>query len=127
MQGHLRPSHPAFATRPPRSRPSRAVRRGMRILVVDRDDDRRDLICVAVSVLGHRAEEAWDTRQALLALAAEAFDVVIVDDQLPGFDVLEVTELLVAATRPTRRRPAVVVVSGDLDITRRTALFRAGV
>ena len=66
MQGHLRPGHPAFATRPPRSRPSRAVRRGMRILVVDHDDDRRDLICVAVSVLGHRAEEAWNTRHALL-------------------------------------------------------------
>ena len=99
----------------------------MRVLVVDRDDDRRDLICVAVSVLGHRAEEAWDTRQAHVALAAEAFDVVIVDDQLPGFDALEVTELLVAATRPVRRRPAVVVVSGDLDVVRRAALFRAGV
>jgi CheY-like chemotaxis protein len=99
----------------------------MRVLVVDRDDDRRDLTCVAVSVLGHRAEEAWDTRQALLALAADAFDVVIVDDQTPGFDVLEVTEFLVAATRSARRRPAVVVVSADLDVIRRMALFRAGV
>ena len=99
----------------------------MRVLVVDRDEDRRDLICVAVSVLGHRAEEAWDTRQALAALASDAFDVVIVDDQIPGFDVLEVTELLVAATRPTRRRPAVVVVSADLDLVGRSALFRAGV
>ena len=127
MQGHLRPSHPAFATRPPRSRPSRAVRRGMRILVVDHDDDRRDLICVAVSVLGHRAEEAWNTRHALLTLSTEPFDVVIVDDQIPGFDMLEVTELLVAATRPARRRPAVVVVSAELDLSRRAALFQAGV
>ncbi|HTC80299.1 MAG TPA: hypothetical protein VK848_02070, partial [Acidimicrobiia bacterium] len=69
----------------------------MRVLVVDADEDRRDLICVSVSVLGHRAEEAWDTRQALVALGAGAFDVVIVDDQLPGFDPLEVTELLLAA------------------------------
>ena len=99
----------------------------MRVLVVDADEDRRDLICVAVSVLGHRAEEAWDTRQALIALAADAFDVVIVDDQTPGFDPLEVTELLVAATRPARRRPAVAVVSADLDVADRLALFRAGV
>jgi len=126
MQGHLRPAQPKFS-RPPRSGPVRAFRRGMRVLVVDCDDDRRDLICVAVSVLGHKAEEAWDTRQALVALAADAFDVVIVDDQTPGFDLLEVTELLVAATRRARRRPAVVVVSGDLDIGGRTALFRAGV
>src|SRR5947209_6437423 len=126
MHGNLRPGQPKFA-RPPRSRPARSVRRSARVLVVDRDDDRRDLICVAVSVLGHRAEEAWDTRQALVALAADAFDVVIVDDQTPGFDALEVTELLVAATGPFRRRPAVVVVSGDLDVARRTALFRAGV
>jgi len=99
----------------------------MRVLVIDADEDRRDLICVAVSVLGHGAEEAWDTRQALVALAADAFDVVIVDDQIPGFDALEVTELMVAATRPARRRPAVVVVSADLDVADRLALLRAGV
>lgn len=99
----------------------------MRILVVDRDDDRRDLACVAVSVLGHRAEEAWDTRGALVALATQAFDVVIVDDLIPGFDVVEVTEFLLAATRPARRRPAVVVVSASLDLPGRVALFRAGV
>jgi len=96
------------------------------VLVVDADEDRRDLICVEVSVLGHRAEEAWSTRQALVALAAEAFDVVIVDDQTPGFDALEVTELLLAAT-PARRRAAVVVVSADLDVPGRVALLRAGV
>jgi CheY-like chemotaxis protein len=99
----------------------------MRILVVDRDDDRRDLTCVSVSVLGHRAEEAWDLRDALIALATQAFDVIIVDDQVPGFDALEITELLVAATRPTRRRPAVIVVAAELDVQHRTALFRAGV
>jgi CheY-like chemotaxis protein len=97
------------------------------VLVVDADEDRRDLVCVEVSVLGHRAEEAWSTQQALVALAAEAFDVVIVDDQTPGFDPLEVAELLVAATRPARRRPAGVVVSAGLDVAGRLALFRAGV
>ena len=95
--------------------------------MIDPDDDRRDLACVSVSVLGHRAEEAWDIREALAALATEAFDVVIVDDQTPGFDELEVTEFLLAAAGRGRRRPAVVVVSGDLDVTRRVALFRAGV
>jgi CheY-like chemotaxis protein len=81
---------------------------------------------VSVSVLGHRAEEAWDLRDAIMALATEAFDVIIVDDQVPGLDALEITELLVAATRPTRRRPAVIVVAADLDVHHRTALFRAG-
>jgi CheY-like chemotaxis protein len=104
----------------------RGHREHLRILVVDRDDDRRDLTCVSVSVLGHRAEEAWDTRGALVALATEAFDVVILDDQMPGFDVLEVTEFLLAATRRAQRRPAMVIVSADLDVRRRVALFRAG-
>ena len=94
---------------------------------MDGDEDRRDLTCVSVGVLGHRAEEAWDARGALAALATEAFDVIIVDDQIPGFDPLEVTELLVAATRPTRRSPAVVVVSAELDGAKRAALFGAGV
>ena len=78
-------------------------------------------------MLGHRAEEAWDTRGALVALATEAFDVVILDDQLPGFDVLEVTEFLLAATRRAQKRPAMVVVSADLSLCRRVALFRVGV
>jgi CheY-like chemotaxis protein len=99
----------------------------MRILVVDADEDRRDLTCLSVGVLGHRPEEAWGVRQALVALATGAFDVVIVDDQTPGFDTLEVTEFLLAATRPARRRPAVVVVSSRLDLAGRLALFRAGV
>ncbi len=99
----------------------------MRILVVDRDDDRRDLTCVSVGVLGHRAEEAWDLRDAVIALATQAFDVIIVDAQVQGFDPLEFTELLVAATRPTRRRPAVIVVAAELDLHQRAALLQAGV
>ena len=124
MQRHLRPG----LSRPLQRRPVRAAgRRPLRVLVVDRDEDRRDLACISLCVLGHLPEEAWDTRQALVALAAEAFDVIMVDDLTPGFDVLEVTELLVTASRPTRRRPAVVVISGDLDLSRRMALFQAGV
>jgi CheY-like chemotaxis protein len=126
MRRHPGLGHPGF-TKPAQPRPVRSRRERLRILVVDRDDDRRDLTCVSVSVLGHRAEEAWDTRGALVALATEAFDVVILDDQMPGFDVLEVTEFLLAATRRAQRRPAMVVVSAELDVCRRVALFRAGV
>ena len=127
MHRHPRLGYPG-SPRPAAPRPLRGVRRDtMRILVVDRDDDRRDLTCVSVSVLGHRVEEAWDTRGALIAVATEAFDVIIVDDQIPGFDILEVTEFLLAASGRARRRPAVIVVSADLDISRRVALFRAGV
>jgi CheY-like chemotaxis protein len=125
MRRHPGLGHPGFS-KPAQPRLVRRRER-LRILVVDRDDDRRDLTCVSVSVLGHRAEEAWDTRGALVALATEAFDVVILDDQLPGFDILEVTEFLLAATRRAQRRPAMVVVSADLDMCRRVALFRAGV
>jgi CheY-like chemotaxis protein len=126
MRRHPGLGHPGF-TKPAQPRPVRSRRERLRILVVDRDDDRRDLTCVSVSVLGHRAEEAWDTRGALVALATEAFDVVILDDQMPGFDILEVTEFLLAATRRAQKRPAMVVVSAELDVCRRVDLFRAGV
>jgi CheY-like chemotaxis protein len=126
MRSHPGLDHPGF-TKPAQVRRIRSRRERLRILVVDRDDDRRDLTCVAVSVLGHRVEEAWDTRGALVALATEVFDVVILDDELAGFDNLEVTEFLLAATRRFQKRPAMVVVSADLDLCRRVALFRAGV
>ena len=126
MRSHPALGHPGF-TKPARLRLVRSRRERLRILVVDRDDDRRDLTCVGISLLGHRVEEAWDTRGALVALATEAFDVVIVDDELAGFDNLEVTEFLLAATGRFLKRPAMVVVSADLDLYRRVALLRAGV
>jgi|GEM_PF-6755087 len=126
MQRHPGLGHPG-PCRPPQRRPVRVGQRPLRVLVVDADEDRRDLIGVEVSVLGHRADEARSIRQALLALSALPYDVVIVDDQTPGFDALEVTELLLAASRPARRRPAVVVVAAGLDVPGRLALFRAGV
>ena len=127
MRRHPGAGHPGFTKPPAQRRPPRRRRERLRVLVVDRDEDRRDLTCVSVSVLGHQAEEAWDTRGALVALATEAFDVVILDDQIPGFDVLEVTEFLLAVTRRTQRPPAMIVVSADLDACRRVDLFRAGV
>jgi CheY-like chemotaxis protein len=126
MQSHPALSHPGFTKRAPVRR-IRSRRERLRILVVDQDEDRRDLTCVAVSVLGYRVEEAWDTRGALVALATGAFDVVILDDELAGFDDLEVTEFLLAATRRFQKRPAIVVISAQLDVRRRLELFRAGV
>jgi CheY-like chemotaxis protein len=126
MRPHPALGHPGF-TKPAQLRPVRRRHQRLRILVVDRDDDRRDLTCVGISLLGHRVEEAWDTRGALVALATEAFDVVIVDDELAGYDNLEVTEFLLAATGRFQKRPAMVVVSADLDVYRRMALIRAGV
>ena len=127
MRPHPALGPPGFTTKRTQVRRIRSRRERLRILVVDRDEDRRDLTCVAVSVLGHRVEEAWDTRGALVALATGAFDVVILDDELAGFDNLEVTEFLLAATRRFQKRPAIVVISADLDVRRRLELFRAGV
>ncbi len=97
----------------------------MRVLVIDHDADPRDLVCLCVSILGHTAEEASNTHQALQALSQQPYDVVLIDTLTPGPNVLEATQLIRAPCSDPQR-PAVVVVSADLDPEQCTALFHAG-
>lgn len=55
-----------------------------RILLVDDDDDTRQLMAFAMTAHGHEVTEAADGHAALAALRQGAFDLVISDYDLPG-------------------------------------------
>src|SRR5437667_11913011 len=60
-----------------------AARRRGRILVVEDNDDVRQMMAVALQSQGHIVEEAADAGQALDRLRAGRFDVVLADYELP--------------------------------------------
>ena len=97
----------------------------MRVLVVDADPDRRDLVILCVGVLGHTATAAATVQDALDALSRRPYDLVVVDSTTPGLAALE-------ATRAIRTRwadpqhPVVVIISADLGEASRVALTAAG-
>jgi CheY-like chemotaxis protein len=74
---------------------------GGRVLVVEDDADLREVMAGALAGDGHQVVEAADGRAALDALAAQSFDLVLLDVGLgPGPDGVEVCRRLRAPARP---------------------------
>lgn len=60
-----------------------AARAPLRVLVVDDDEDIRDVLVVMVTRFGHVADRACDGLEAIHALAERAYDVVLLDLMMP--------------------------------------------
>lgn len=82
------------------------------VLVVEDDDDNRELLAELLRLEGHAVETAPDAERAMALAAAHPFDALVADVGLPGMDGLELAREL------RRRTPhlAVVAVSGYGDI-----------
>ena len=77
--------------------------RHLRFLVVDDNEDIRDVFCRLIERAGHDAETAVDGQEAIDTLEREKFDVMLLDLTMPrmtgvdvvrwlratGFDVIE--------------------------------------
>ncbi|MGE0312859.1 MAG: ATP-binding protein [Lautropia sp.] len=104
----LLPADEAFARTGAAASVSRwAFSRG-RVLVVDDGDENRELLRLVLGDAGLRVDEARDGAQAIAAVAmgavdSDAFDVVLMDMQMPVMDGF-------AATRALRRRGDTVPV-----------------
>jgi DNA-binding response OmpR family regulator len=89
-----RPSVGAVQTLDTQAAPPAAPQIGELLLVED-DDELRDVMAAALTADGHRVAEAADGRAALEALAERAFDLLILDLALgPGPDGIEVCRRL---------------------------------
>ena len=65
--------------------------RSLHVLVVEDNPVNRDLALALLDVLGHRAQVAANGHAALAAIQRDAFDVILMDVQMPGLDGLETT------------------------------------
>jgi len=87
---------------------------GLRVLAVD--DNAVNLLVLeqVLTTFGHDVVKAASGPEALAALAAEAFDVVLLDIQMPEMTGIEVLELLRATDGPNRNAPVVALTA---DVT----------
>lgn len=85
-----------------------------RILVVDDERLNRMLLRRALEGQGHKVSEAENGRQALVSLAGEAFDVVLLDIVMPELDGYATLEAIKAD--PALRHLPVIVISGVEEI-----------
>jgi CheY-like chemotaxis protein len=85
---------------------------GGRLLVVDDDQDVRELLAEYLGVNGYQVDLAASGPEALRCLAAQAPDLVLLDVTMPGMDGIETLAEI------ARRRPGtpVVMISGNGDV-----------
>lgn len=82
-----------------------------RILLVEDEEDLRDVIVPFLEALGYEVASARDTDEALLTLRTRAFDVVVTDLTMPG----EGGARVVAAAGELAPSPAVIVMTGKVQ------------
>lgn len=68
--------------------------KGIRILIVEDYEDNRNLLIFLLQDLGCLVEWVSDGQQALDRLLEEAYDIVLMDCQMPVMDGYEATRLL---------------------------------
>lgn len=84
------------------------------LLVVDDNDFNRDILGRAVTRQGHTFAQAPDGRAALAAIAAQPFDLVLLDVNMPGLDGVQVLQQL--KSDPKLRHIPVIMISAMDEI-----------
>lgn len=117
---------PASAAKPPE--PPAPIKIGkaakkLRILVAEDTDVNRELVTEILHKRGHSVVAVENGKQVLAALAKQRFDVVLMDEQMPGMDGLEATRAIRAMERSSGQHQFILGVTGNVaaeDQQRRT-------
>ena len=98
---------------------------GLNILVVDDHSTNRLVGAMTVEAMGARASTAADGETAIAMASQEAFDIILMDVQMPGMDGLETTRRIRALSGEAARTP-IVALTADITAERRLACVQAG-
>jgi two-component system sensor histidine kinase/response regulator len=90
------------------------VMRRARILVVDDNRVNRKLLTSILESAGHRVDEAGNGREAVDGVRLFAYDLVLMDVQMPGMDGLEATAAI-RALGDGRGGVPIVGITGDVS------------
>jgi len=94
-----------------------------KVLVVDDQADNRNLLCALLRAIGLTVRAASSGEEALAALAAEPFDLMLLDLRMPGMDGFEVIDR-VRKNETEARLPVVIVSASALEDEQRLAVER---
>jgi DNA-binding NtrC family response regulator len=83
-----------------------------RILIVDDEEDLRNLLSQYLSTTGYDIHSAEDGEKAIEALYANTFDVVLLDIQMPKVGGIEVLKYISQHTPQTK----VIILTGYGDL-----------
>ena len=113
---------PATVTRGASQPPARRMPR--RILVIEDNEDAREILRMQLRLEGHEVHEAADGPSGVAATAAVAPDVVLIDVGLPGLDGYEVARRIRAT--PEGRHLVLIALTGYGQAEDRRRALAAG-
>ena len=108
------------------ARAAGAARVRGRALLAEDNPVNRKVALLMLNRLGWQVDTAVDGRGALEALARSAYDVVLLDVQMPDIDGLEVARRLVAGHPEPSERPWMIAVTANAVVGDREACLAAG-
>jgi CheY-like chemotaxis protein len=94
------------------------------VLIVEDDDDSRDMLSELVSMLGHRAVGAANSIEAMSQLEGASPTIALIDIGLPDVDGCEVAQMVRA--HPAGQRVHLVALTGYSDSRTRETARAAG-
>jgi CheY-like chemotaxis protein len=97
------------------------------VLIVEDDDDSREMLGELISAFGHRAVAAANAAEALACARTQKPDVALIDIGLPEVDGCELARLLrVAMVETEGLKPRLVALTGYSDGAMRESAGAAG-
>jgi two-component system, chemotaxis family, chemotaxis protein CheY len=96
----------------------------LKVLIVDDSISTRALIGRTLEAAGHAVREVADGLQALDALSADAFDVIVTDQWMPNMTGLELVRAVRA--QPHLTRLPILAVTTDTENDLRCEIMEAG-
>jgi PAS domain S-box-containing protein len=110
----------------PAPAPEPALGRRLHVLLAEDNVVNRRLVVSMLEKRGHAVTVAHNGREALSALSQAAFDVVLMDVQMPEMDGLEATAAIRADERGTGRHQPIVAMTAHALQADREACLAAG-
>ena len=105
-----------------------ATTRTLRVMVVEDNDVNRELLGIMLEQLGHEVFAVADGEAAISACAEQAFDVVLMDLNLPRIGGIEATRRILQGyeARGDDDRPAIIALTASVSDADRTLCAAAG-
>ncbi|AWN44932.1 hybrid sensor histidine kinase/response regulator [Methylobacterium terrae] len=98
----------------PEPRPAAVPGRRGRILLVEDIEVNRELACLTLRAAGHSVDVAVDGFQAVRAVEAGTYDLVLMDVQMPGLDGTMATRLIRCLPGEAARVPVIAMTANVL-------------
>jgi len=98
----------------------------IRILVAEDNQVNRRVLTGMLNSFGHSAVCVADGLSVLTALEQTAYDIVLMDCQMPGMNGEQVTEMIRGDEQRFPLQPVIVAITADASVEHRSACLRAG-